>query len=80
MLLLTSAVTGEPLTYRGQVIVHDGPHEEAFFLVPTSGWRPLPDHAPEQVSHRLGIPAMLLRDHPAMTSVSWPIDRKAFRG
>jgi hypothetical protein len=80
MLLLTSAVTGEPLTYRGQVIVHDGPLPEAVFLVPTSGWTHLPDACAEQVGSRLGIPAMLLRDHPAMASVVWPIEKRNFRG
>jgi hypothetical protein len=79
MLLLVSGRTGEPLTYRGCVIVHDGPQAEATFLVAGAAWAHLPDAEPAQTSHRLGIPAMLLRDHPAMAGVSWPIDRKAFR-
>jgi hypothetical protein len=79
MLLLVSGRTGEPLTYKGCVIVHDGPRQEAIFLVAGAAWVHLPDAFPEQVGSRLGIPAMRLRDHPAMASVVWPIDRKAFR-
>jgi hypothetical protein len=80
MLLLVSATTKEPLTYKGCVIVHDGPREEAGFLVRGAAWADVPGREAAEVGSRLGLPAMLLKDHPAMVSTRWPVDRKAFRG
>jgi hypothetical protein len=80
MLLLVSATTREPLTYQGCVIVHDGPFAEAEFLVRGAAWADVPGREAGEVGSRLGIPAMLLKDHPAMASTHWPVERKAFRG
>lgn len=58
------------LTHRGRVIAH-GSREELEFLVPGPEVKPIN-----------GIPAgevLMIRDHPNMASVRWPLDRRDFR-
>lgn len=58
------------LTHQGRVIAHTS-REELEFLVPGPAVRPLN-----------GIPAdevLMIRDHPNMASVRWPLNREDFR-
>lgn len=65
---LKGSVSGELLSYRGQILVHDNrgelewlfPHEP---VVPYSG----------------ALPTMRLADHPDMAAVTWPLNREDFR-
>jgi hypothetical protein len=78
MIMLVGPVTGEPLSFRGRVILHDGPATEVSWVLPTVRGVYLP-YSAEQVAERLGRPVMLLRQHPDMASVRWPLDRRDFR-
>lgn len=69
--------TGELLSYRGRVLLHDGPAEEVAYLLPTVTPVQLPGDA-QRIAARLGRPVLMLRDHPSMASVRWPIDRRDF--
>lgn len=58
------------LTRRGRVIAHTC-REELEFLCPGPAVKPIN-----------GIPAgevLMIRDHPDMASVRWPLDRRDFR-
>lgn len=77
--MLVGPRTGEPLSWRGRVLVHDGPAAEVEFILPTV--RTVEVAGPtERVAARLGRPVMRLRDHPDLASVRWPLDRRDFRG
>jgi hypothetical protein len=79
MIILMGARSGEPLSYRGRVLLHDGPAAEVEFILPSV--RVVEVRGPaERVAARLGRPVMRLRDHPDLASVRWPLDRRAFRG
>ena len=67
---LVGASTGELLSYRGAVMVHED-RAELEYLVP--GTRTV------EVPADLGQPLMALRDHPDMAAVTWPLDRRDFR-
>lgn len=59
------------ITYQGRVIAHTD-RAELEFLCPGPSVRPLN-----------GIPAdevLMLRDHPNMAAVRWPLRREEFRG
>lgn len=79
MIMLVGIRTGEPLSFRGRVILHDGPPAEVAFLLPTVRCVALSGTA-DRISARLGRPVMMLRQHPDMASVRWPLDRRDFRG
>ncbi|HET9234929.1 MAG TPA: hypothetical protein VFP10_12380 [Candidatus Eisenbacteria bacterium] len=77
--MLVTARSGEPFSFRGKVILHDGPAAEVEYILPTV--RTVEVRGPaERVSARLGRPVMRLRDHPDLASVRWPLDRRDFRG
>jgi hypothetical protein len=78
MIMLVGPRTGEPLTWRGRVLLHDGEPAEIWFLLPSIKIMFLKGD-PAAVAERLGRPVMMLRDHPDMASVNWPIDRRDFR-
>lgn len=77
MIMLVGPATGEPLSYRGRVILHDGPAEEIMFILPMVRCVQLPGTA-IHVADRIGRPVMMLKDHPDMASVRWPIERRNF--
>lgn len=80
MWAMEGEVTHELLSLGGRVLVHDNRYEMEF-LVPVGVFRyvELQGSTPEEVGARLGRPAMLLRDHPDMSAVTWPLDRRNFR-
>jgi hypothetical protein len=78
MIALKGKRTGELLSFRGYVLLHDGPMAEAEYLIVGPTPIELPGTA-EQISARLGRPVMMLRDHPGFASVQWPIRKGDFR-
>jgi hypothetical protein len=65
--------SGELLSYGGRVLVHDSRPELEFLF---------PNRAKTRIVRitdgDLGQPTMLIRDHPAMVSVRWPLRREDF--
>lgn len=78
MFAMVGSVTGEILSYAGRMVLHDN-RAELEWLCPGVRVVELPGRSPEEVAHRYGRPAMLLRDHPDMAPVRWPLDRRDFR-
>lgn len=72
------ATSGELLTLRGAILIHDNPHEIEFLLTGTGGPVGLPGKTPKEVATRLQRKTMLLKDHPDLSHVRWPIDRTDF--
>lgn len=67
---MVGARSGELLTYQGQVLVHTD-RAEMEFLIP--GQRVV------RVSDGdLGQPEMRLQDHPGLSKVRFPLDRRDF--
>jgi hypothetical protein len=79
MIMLVSPRTGEPLSFRGRVLLHDGPPAEVGFLLPTVRTVAVPGTSAARIAAHYGFPVMLLRRHPDMASVRWPLDRRDFR-
>lgn len=75
---IRGATSGELLSYKGAVIIHDNPHEMEFILVGTGGAVGLPGKTPKEVATRIQRKAMLLKDHPDLSHVRWPIQREDF--
>jgi hypothetical protein len=70
--------SGELLSYRGRVLLHDGPAAEVEYLLPSVRVTELPGPA-ERIAEHLGRPVMMLKDHPDLASVRrWPLDRGEF--
>ncbi|GIH26071.1 hypothetical protein Aph01nite_43810 [Acrocarpospora phusangensis] len=61
-------MSGELLTFGGQVLVHDN-RGELEYLLP--GARVVPYDG--------DLPTLPIRDHPSMASVQWPLRREDFR-
>lgn len=80
MIMLVSSRTGEPLSYRGRVLLHDGPVAEVAFILPTVRTVRVPGSCAGQVATYYGFSVMMLKDHPAMASVRWPLRREDFHG
>ena len=78
MYAMVGPVTGEILSHGGRVVLHDN-RAELEFLCPGVRVVELPGDSATYIAGRMGRPAMLLRDHPDMAPVRWPLDRKAFR-
>lgn len=80
MWAMEGETTHELLTYQGRIIVHPS-RAELEFLVPAGVHRyvELLGSSAEEVAHRYGRPAVLLKDHPDMNAVTWPLDRGRFR-
>lgn len=62
--------SGQLLTYRGQVLVHDS-KPELEFLFPRARVVRLSDGD-------LGQPTMSIKQHPQMASTQWPLRREDF--
>lgn len=70
---LIGAVSGQLLTYRGNVLVHDDKAELEFLF---------PNRAKTRVIRitdgDLGQPTMSIKQHPGLTSTRWPLRREDF--
>lgn len=70
--------TGEILSYGGAMVIHDNRYELEF-LCPGVRVVEVQGSTVDHVATVYGRPAMLLREHPDMASVRWPLDRRDFR-
>lgn len=77
MIALVGLRSGELLSFAGHVLLHDGPVAEVEYLVTGVRLVDLPGTA-EHISSKLGRPVMMLRDHPGLASVRWPLQREDF--
>jgi hypothetical protein len=77
MIILVGQRSGEPFSYRGRVLLHDGPLAEVEYLIAGPRYVQLPGTA-QEVAERLGRPVMMIRDHPAFASIRWPIRKGDF--
>lgn len=78
MYAMVGPATGEILSHGGRMVLH-GDRAELEWLCPGVRVVKVRGESPEEVAHRYGRPAMLLRDHPDMAPVRWPLDRRDFR-
>lgn len=69
--------SGELLSYRGRLLIHDSP-DELEWLIPGFRAVPLRGDEPEEIASRLGQPVMRWAEHPDMAAVRWPLNRKDF--
>lgn len=70
---MVGAISGELLTYRGKVLVHNDRAEMEYLFPNRDRTRVI-----RITDGDLGQPTMLLRDHPALASVVWPLRREDF--
>jgi len=70
---MVGAVSGEPLSYGGLILVHDNPAEMEWLL---SGTR---NRAVELGDQIPDYDTMPLSQHPDLAKISWPLRREDFR-
>jgi hypothetical protein len=72
---LWGPVSRDILTYQGRPLVHHD-RAELEYLFPRSRVVPMTD---ADLAARSPLPPMPVKDHPDMSVVAWPLDRKDFR-
>jgi hypothetical protein len=75
---VVGATSGELLSYKGCVLVHDNPKEMEFLLIGIRGTTKLPGRHPKEVATKIQRRVMLLSDHPDLSWVTWPLNRDSF--
>lgn len=75
MYALYGTATGDILTYQGRPLVH-GNQQEMTWLFPLSRVVPVTE---ADLRARSPLPPLMLKDHPDMAPVRWPLDPKDFR-
>lgn len=75
---VVGATSGELLSYKGSVIIHDSPKELEFLLIGIKGTTKLRGKHPQEIADRLQRSVMLLSDHPDLSWVRWPLQRDSF--
>lgn len=80
VLAIEGGASQELLSFRGRVIVHDGPKKELEFLFPKyiDGQVRFVEVELKGGTLRDGRPVMWLRDHPDMDMVRWPLREADF--
>lgn len=74
---LQGLASRELLTYKMCVIVHNNP-EELGWLITNADIVRMKGESPYDVANWLGRRVMLLKDHPDLSHVRWPIDKNDF--
>lgn len=79
MWAMSGLVSRELLSFGGAVVVHAN-RAELDWLFPRATFTPvaLKGGTPEELAARYGRAFMLLKDHPDMAAVRWPLDRRDF--
>jgi hypothetical protein len=77
MFALRGCNSGEPLSYKGRILLHHD-RRELEYLFPGQPVMMLNGFTPEAVAHEYGRPVMRLRDHPDMAAVECPLDPRRF--
>lgn len=69
--------SGELLSLKMAVIIHDNPREIEWLISPA---KPVPvkGKTPQEVAHHLSRKVLLLKDHPDFESVKWPLNERDF--
>lgn len=75
---ILGAQTKELLSIDGNVIIHDDPNEMDFLVKTTGKMYKMEGREAEEVASWLGRSVVLLRDHPNMVGVRWPLNRQDF--
>lgn len=74
---LVGTVSGELLSYKNCVMVHDSPKELEWLITNARVVR-VQGGTPYDVANWLGRRVMLLRDHPDLSWVQWPLTKEQF--
>lgn len=77
MWAMVGTASGEILSYQGAMVLHDN-RAELEWLIPGARVVEVSGRTPDEVAERYRRPTMLLRDHPDMATIRWPIDRRDF--
>lgn len=74
---LVGTTSRELLTFKMCVMVHDNPTELGWLITNANVVR-MKGETPHDVANWLGRRVMLLRDHPDLSNVKWPISKDDF--
>jgi hypothetical protein len=74
---LQGIISRELLSYKNCVMVHDNPHE-AGWLITNANVVQMKGETPHDVANWLLRRVMLLRDHPDLSHVRWPLQSNDF--
>lgn len=74
---LQGSVSSELLTFKMCVMIHDNPRELEWLITNARVVQMLGE-SPFDVASWLGRRVMLLRDHPDLSHVRWPLDKNDF--
>lgn len=77
MFALEGVVTKEILSYRGRMVLHHD-RRELEFLFPGYKVVMLTGYSVQECAQHYGRPAMLLKEHPDMAAVDWPLNPRRF--
>jgi len=77
MFAIEGRTTKEILSFRGRIVLHHD-RRELEYLFPGEKVVMLRGYTREECAQLYGRPAMLLRDHPDMAAVEWPLDPRRF--
>lgn len=77
MFAIEGRTTKEILTFNGRMVLHHD-RRDLEYLFPGERIVMLRGYTRAECAQLYGRPAMLLKDHPDMAAVSWPLNPKEF--
>ena len=77
MYALKGSASRELITHRYRIILHPN-RRELEWLIPNCSVVELTGNSAEEVASTYGCKTMMLRDHPDMASVRWPLQKSDF--